>query len=137
MDRQGIIGGTDAIRIMNGEWLELYQEKVGLTKPEDLSDYEDEYEDIPLKHTDVLVDGGKKHKNIVRIKKTKNYRKKNRKTNKNKKQHYYVKIQINLIHNSKQQEEFAEILRECGKSIDDSRDKVIKKLCDNVYLDKE
>ena len=38
MDRQGFIGGTDAIRIMNGEWLELYQEKVGLTEPEDLSE---------------------------------------------------------------------------------------------------
>ena len=38
MDRQGFIGGTDAIRIMNGDWLELYQEKVGLTEPEDLSE---------------------------------------------------------------------------------------------------
>jgi len=43
----------------------------------------------------------------------------------------------NYMNNSKQQEEFAEILRECGKSIDDSREKVIKKLCNNVYLDKE
>ena len=43
----------------------------------------------------------------------------------------------NYMNNSKQQEEFAQIIRECGKSIDDSREKVIKKLCDNVYLDKE
>ena len=43
----------------------------------------------------------------------------------------------NYMNNSKQQEEFAEILRECGKSIDDSREKVIKKICNNVYLDKE
>ena len=43
----------------------------------------------------------------------------------------------NYMNNSKQQEEFAEILRECGKSIDDSREKVIKKLCDNVYIEKE
>jgi hypothetical protein len=43
----------------------------------------------------------------------------------------------NYMNNSKQQEEFAEILRECGKSIDDSREKVIKKLCDNVYLEKQ
>ena len=42
----------------------------------------------------------------------------------------------NYMNNSKQQEEFAEILRECGKSIDDSREKVIKKLCDNVYIEK-
>ena len=38
MDRQGFIGGTDAIRIMNGEWAELYQEKVGLVEPKDLDD---------------------------------------------------------------------------------------------------
>ena len=38
MDRQGFIGGTDAIRIMNGEWADLYQEKVGLTEPDDLSE---------------------------------------------------------------------------------------------------
>ena len=43
----------------------------------------------------------------------------------------------NYMNNSKQQEEFAEILRECGKTIDDSREKVIKKLCDNVYLEKQ
>lgn len=61
------------------------------SEPENLSDYlsEDEYEDedIPLKDTDVLVEGGKKHKNIFRVKKTKNHRKKrkkSRKTNKNK-----------------------------------------------------
>lgn len=38
MDRQGFIGGTDAIRIMNGEWEELYQEKVGLVESKDLTD---------------------------------------------------------------------------------------------------
>ena len=38
MDRQGFIGGTDAIRIMNGEWAELYQEKVGLVESKDLTD---------------------------------------------------------------------------------------------------
>ena len=43
----------------------------------------------------------------------------------------------NYMNNSKQQEEFAQIIRECGKSIDDSREKVIKKLCDNVYLEKQ
>ena len=37
MDRQGFIGGTDAIRIMNGQWVDLYLEKIGETKPEDLS----------------------------------------------------------------------------------------------------
>jgi len=59
------------------------------SEPENLSENlsEDEDKDIPLKDTDVLVEGGKKHKNIFRVKKTKNHRKKrkkSRKTNKNK-----------------------------------------------------
>tara|TARA_R110002020_G_scaffold45114_3_gene129341 strand:+ start:257 stop:1093 length:837 start_codon:yes stop_codon:yes gene_type:complete len=37
MDRQGFIGGTDAMRIMKGQWVDLYQEKIGLTKTTDLS----------------------------------------------------------------------------------------------------
>ena len=43
----------------------------------------------------------------------------------------------NYMNNSRQQEEFAKLMSECGKSIDDSRDKVIKNLCNQVYLDKE
>lgn len=35
--RQGFIGGSDAKRIMNGDWLALYEEKVGIREPEDLS----------------------------------------------------------------------------------------------------
>jgi hypothetical protein len=27
-------------------------------------------------------------------------------------------------------------MSECGKSIDDGREKIIKKLCDNVYIEK-
>ena len=34
------------------------------------------------------------------------------------------------------QEEFAKLMSECGKSIDDGREKIIKKLCDNVYIEK-
>ena len=43
----------------------------------------------------------------------------------------------NYMNNSYQQEEFAKLLSECGKSVDDGRDKIIKNVCDNVYLDKE
>lgn len=55
------------------------------SEPENLS--EDEDEDIPLKDIDVFVEGGKKHKNIFKVKKTKNHKKKgkkSRKINKNK-----------------------------------------------------
>jgi len=34
--RKGI-GGSDAIRLMNGDWLNLWKEKMGLAEPEDLS----------------------------------------------------------------------------------------------------
>ena len=43
----------------------------------------------------------------------------------------------NYMNCSNQQDEFAELLRECGKSIDDNREKIIKNLCIQVYLDKE
>ena len=38
MNRQGFIGGSDCVRIMQGHWLELWQIKTGRAEPEDLSD---------------------------------------------------------------------------------------------------
>lgn len=38
IDRTQFIGGTDASRLMRGDWLSLYEEKVGLRQPDDLSD---------------------------------------------------------------------------------------------------
>ena len=43
----------------------------------------------------------------------------------------------NYMNCSNLQDEFAELLRECGKSIDDNREKIIKNLCNQVYLDKD
>ena len=40
------------------------------------------------------------------------------------------------MNNSKEQEEFAELMSECGKSVDKGREKIIKKVCDNVYIEK-
>lgn len=37
MNRIGFLGGSDAKRIVDGKWLELYEEKVGIRQPEDLS----------------------------------------------------------------------------------------------------
>lgn len=37
INRSAGLGGTDAMRIMRGEWLPLYQEKLGLKQPDDLS----------------------------------------------------------------------------------------------------
>lgn len=38
MNRTGFVGGSDARRIIEGDWLALYEEKVGIRQPEDLSD---------------------------------------------------------------------------------------------------
>ena len=43
----------------------------------------------------------------------------------------------NYMNNSREQEEFAKLMSECGKSIDDSREKIIKNLCGKVYLEKQ
>jgi hypothetical protein len=37
MERKGFIGGSDAKRLLDGEWLPLWEEKTGRRKPEDLS----------------------------------------------------------------------------------------------------
>jgi predicted phage-related endonuclease len=37
MNRKGFIGGSDCVKIMNGEWYELWQVKTGRAEPEDLS----------------------------------------------------------------------------------------------------
>jgi len=42
----------------------------------------------------------------------------------------------NYMNNPSEQEEFAKLMSECGKSVEDGREKIIKKLCDNVYLEK-
>ena len=38
MNRQGFIGGSDCVKIMQGHWLELWQVKTGRASSEDLSD---------------------------------------------------------------------------------------------------
>lgn len=38
MNRMGFIGGSDTVKIMQGDWLQLWQVKTGRAKSEDLSD---------------------------------------------------------------------------------------------------
>ena len=38
MNRKGFIGGSDCVKIMQGDWYDLWQVKTGHTQPEDLSD---------------------------------------------------------------------------------------------------
>ena len=40
----------------------------------------------------------------------------------------WIKEHPNYMNCSKQQEEFAELLRECGKSIEDNKEKIIKNI---------
>jgi hypothetical protein len=48
----------------------------------------------------------------------------------------WLETHPNYMNNSREQEEFAQLMSECGKSVDDGREKIIKKLCDNVYIEK-
>ena len=48
----------------------------------------------------------------------------------------WLETHPNYMNNSSEQEEFAKLMSECGKSVDEGKDKIIKKLCDNVYLEK-
>ena len=35
--RMGFIGGSDAVKIIRGDWHDLYNEKIGIAQPSDLS----------------------------------------------------------------------------------------------------
>ena len=48
----------------------------------------------------------------------------------------WLETHPNYMNNSLEQEEFAQLMSECGKSVEDGREKIIKKLCDNVYIEK-
>jgi hypothetical protein len=48
----------------------------------------------------------------------------------------WLETHPNYMNNSNEQEEFAKLMSECGKSVEDGKDKIIKKLCDNVYIEK-
>jgi hypothetical protein len=43
----------------------------------------------------------------------------------------------NYENSTEEQNEFTELLRECTKSIDDGREKIVKNLCNTLYVDKE
>ena len=43
----------------------------------------------------------------------------------------------NYMNNPSQQEEFAKLMSECGKSVEEGREKIIKNICDNVYIEKQ
>jgi hypothetical protein len=48
----------------------------------------------------------------------------------------WLETHPNYMNIPSEQEEFAKLMSECGKSVEDGREKIIKKLCDNVYLEK-
>ena len=43
----------------------------------------------------------------------------------------------NYMNIPSQQEEFAKLMSECGKSVEEGREKIIKNICDNVYIEKQ
>ena len=53
-----------------------------------------------------------------------------------KKLNVWLEEHPNYMNNPIEQEEFAKLMSECGKSVENGREKIIKNLCDNVYIDK-
>ena len=49
----------------------------------------------------------------------------------------WLETHPNYMNNPSEQEDFAKLMSECGKSVDEGKDKIIKKVCDNVYIEKE
>ena len=54
-----------------------------------------------------------------------------------KKLNVWLQEHPNYMNNPLEQEEFAKLMSECGKSVEEGREKIIKNICDNVYIEKQ
>ena len=117
---KGQVNGISNIIIENMNKLSLYERPLHCT--------DKKRETLYVKNNEWEKDDSKEHINKA-LKKVESKQLKNL--------NVWLEEHPNYMNNSLEQEEFAKLMSECGKSIDDGREKIIKKLCDNVYLDKE
>jgi len=116
---KGQINGISNIIIENMNKLSLYERPLHCT--------DKKRETLYVKNNEWEKDDNKEHINKA-LKKVESKQLKNL--------NVWLETHPNYMNNHIEQEEFAELMSECGKSIDDGREKVIKKLCDNVYIEK-
>ena len=116
---KGQINGISNIIIENMNKLSLYERPLHCT--------DKKRETLYVKNNEWEKDDNKEHINKA-LKKVESKQLKNL--------NVWLETHPNYMNNHIEQEEFAKLISECGKSIDDGREKVIKKLCDNVYIEK-
>lgn len=116
---KGLGEGLSNIIIDNINKLSLYERPIHCT--------DKKRETIYIKNEEWEKDEGKKNINNF-LKKVENKQVKNieKWTNRNPK----------YLHNDKLQEDYINLIKGCTSSIDKCKDKVIRKLCDNVYITK-
>jgi hypothetical protein len=116
---KGQVNGISNIIIENMNKLSLYERPLHCT--------DKKRETLYVKNNEWEKDDNKEHINKA-LKKVESKQLKNL--------NVWLETHPNYMNNHIEQEEFAKLMSECGKSIDDGREKVIKKICDNVYIEK-
>ena len=116
---KGQVNGISNIIMENMNKLSLYERPLHCT--------DKKRETLYVKNNEWEKDDNKEHINKA-LKKVESKQLKNL--------NVWLEEHPNYMNNSLEQEEFAQLMSECGKSIDDGREKIIKKLCDNVYIEK-
>jgi hypothetical protein len=116
---KGQVNGISNIIMENMNKLSLYERPLHCT--------DKKRETLYVKNNEWEKDDSKEHINKA-LKKVESKQLKNL--------NVWLEEHPNYMNNSLEQEEFAKLMSECGKSIDDGREKIIKKLCDNVYIEK-
>ena len=116
---KGQVNGLSNIIMENMNKLSLYERPLHCT--------DKKRETLYVKNNEWEKDDNKEHINKA-LKKVESKQLKNL--------NVWLEEHPNYMNNPIEQEEFAQLMSECGKSIDDGREKIIKKLCDNVYIEK-
>jgi hypothetical protein len=116
---KGQVNGISNIIMENMNKLSLYERPLHCT--------DKKRETLYVKNNEWEKDDNKEHINKA-LKKVESKQLKNL--------NVWLETHPNYMNNPIEQEEFAHLMSECGKSIEDGREKIIKKLCDNVYIEK-
>jgi hypothetical protein len=116
---KGQVNGISNIIMKNMNKLYLYERQLHCT--------DKKRETLYVKNNEWEKDDNKEHINKA-LKKVESKQLKNL--------NVWLEEHPNYMNNPIEQEEFAQLMSECGKSIDDGREKIIKKLYDNVYIEK-
>jgi hypothetical protein len=116
---KGQVNGISNIIMENMNKLSLYERPLHCT--------DKKRETLYVKNNEWEKDDNKEHINKA-LKKVESKQLKNL--------NVWLEEHPNYMNNPSEQEEFAKLMSECGKSIEDGREKIIKKLCDNVYIEK-